>query len=92
MKRKKLAMASNLSNQANIHNSEKALLSQFNYFVLLGLEYLERNIKKIDQIPLAIRINRSGELEINGLNEDSLKNMHIHTDKKVTRDSEQTSS
>ena len=76
----------NLSNQGNTYHSKKSVLDQFNYFVILGLEYLS-TYAKTEAIPLSIDISKSGELTINGLNEEIIadNNICIYSDKKVTK-------
>lgn len=78
-------MALNLSNQANVNKSSKSNLCQFNYFVILGLEYLD-DTREGEDIPIVIDIDKTGELTINGLDEDLVKdnNIFICSDKKVT--------
>lgn len=75
----------NLSNQANTYSSKKAIINQFNIFVILGLEYLNHTIQS-EALPLSIDISESGELTINGLKEELIddENIYIYSDKKVT--------
>lgn len=81
----KSSVALNLSNQANVYKSRKSNLSQFNFFVVLGVEYLQEFSSK-ESIPIAIDINKSGELTLNGLDESLVNddNIFIYCDKKVT--------
>jgi len=55
------------------------------FFVILGLEYLNP-INTAEKIPIALNIDKDGNLSINGLDEDKLNddNIYIYTDKKVT--------
>lgn len=85
------SLSANLSNQANLNNSRKTELSQFNFVVALGLGYLNKSAdlklkNRVDRkIPVNIHINKSGELELNGLNDNiSDENIKIYTDKKET--------
>ncbi|WP_066501027.1 hypothetical protein [Abyssisolibacter fermentans] len=83
------SMNLNLSNQANTIKSEQVNLSQFNFFVILGLEYLYEQIennREIKGIPIDISIKKSGEMTINGLDQDLIddNNIRIYSDKKVT--------
>lgn len=75
----------NLSNQANTKNAKRSLLSQFNFFVILGLHYLD-NKEKMEAIPLSIDIDAAGEITINGLDEELIDgdSIQIYSDKKVT--------
>ncbi|AOY77458.1 hypothetical protein [Clostridium formicaceticum] len=81
----KSSMALNFSNQANVYKSRKSNLSQFNFFVILGLEYLNTGGGE-EAIPITIDINKAGELTINGLDEDLINdsNIFIYSDKKIT--------
>lgn len=91
MKRKRLSTVLNLSSQANLHSSDRINLSQFNYLVMLGLEFLNKSKKQADEIPITISIDKSGQLEIAGLDEETLNNknkVRVYTEKKVTYDKE----
>lgn len=86
MKKSKQSLVLNFSNQANTFNCKKSNLSQFNYFVILGLEYLNMNSIKGD-IPISINIDKNGNLLINGLDDEFIndRNICIYSDKKVTK-------
>jgi len=75
----------NLSNQANTLRCRRTNLSQFNYIVILGLEYLNI-LEKRDAIPISLDIDEDGELSINGIPGELIddRNIVIYTDKKVT--------
>lgn len=75
----------NLSNQTNTIKCADTHLSQYNFFVILGLEYLNP-INTAEKIPITLNIDKDGNLSINGLDEDKLNddNIYIYTDKKVT--------
>lgn len=81
----KSSIALNLSNQGNVYKSRESNLSQFNFFVILGLDYLN-NIGDMEAVPISIDINGSGDLTINGLDGDLInnENIYIYSDKKVT--------
>ncbi|MCR2042853.1 hypothetical protein [Anaerosalibacter massiliensis] len=89
MEKLKQSLVLNLSNQANTFSCKKIDLSQFNFFAILGLEYLYIDTKK-ENIPISINIDRSGELSINGLDGDLIddKNICIYSDKKITKSDE----
>lgn len=75
----------NLSNQANTNKCKGTNLSQYNFVVILGLEYLNILNKK-EAIPLSFIIDREGNLSINGLDGESMdeRNIRIYSDKKIT--------
>lgn len=76
----------NLSNQANTFKGNKSNLRQFNFVTILGLEYLS-DINTTDLNPVALYIDKDGNLSINGIDGELLddKNIFIYTDKKVTK-------
>ncbi len=80
------ALLLNLSNQTNTIKCMETHLSQYNFFVILGLEYLKPS-KKCDKIPISLGIDRDSNLSINGLDESKIddENIYIYTDKKVTK-------
>lgn len=83
----KITTLINLSNQANLCKTNKTDISQFNFVVLIGLKYL-RQKKESPKIPVSININKDGEMEIGGIDVDTLmneNNVKIYTDKKITR-------
>lgn len=87
MNKKKSSIKLNLSNQSNMVNAFRSHLSQFNFLVVLGNEYLSKVDEKQDKIPLQICINKLGELTIGGLDIDILNNaekVRIYSDKKIT--------
>lgn len=75
----------NLSNQANTIKCTKTHLAQYNFFVIIGLEYLN-SFNESEKIPISFYIDKDGNLSINGLDEDKLnnENIYIYSDKKVT--------
>lgn len=81
----KTSIALNLSNQGNVYKSRESNLSQFNFLVILGLDYLN-DIGDMEAVPISIDINGSGDLTINGLDGDLInnENIYIYSDKKVT--------
>lgn len=85
MEKIKHSLLLNLSNQANTLRCRRTNLSQFNYIVILGLEYLNI-LEKRDGIPISLDIDEDGELSINGIPGELIddRNIVIYTDKKVT--------
>jgi len=81
----KTSIALNLSNQGNVYKSRESNLSQFNFLVILGLDYLN-DIGDMEAVPISIDINGSGDLTINGLDGDLInnENIYIYSDKKIT--------
>lgn len=75
----------NISNQANTIRCRKTNLSQFNFIVILGLEYL-KSLDKSKGIPISINIDEEGDLSINGIPGEVIddRNIYIYTDKKIT--------
>lgn len=87
MKLNELATIQNLCSQGNIAKSNKSQISQYNYIVMIGLEYLNDNIKDTKNLPISISVYNTGELEISGLDESIIDNkdsIRIHSEKKVT--------
>ena len=87
MSSNKLGTILNLSNQANLYDSNKTSLFQHNHILLLGLEYLNERCKDENKNPITLSISKSGEVEISGLDEDIINDkdkMRIYSDKKVT--------
>ena len=82
----KSSVSLNLSNQANNCRSKNSSLSQFNYFIILGLGYLNEELRSEESVPIRVKIDKLGELTINGLDIDMVnsENMQIYSDKKVT--------
>lgn len=86
MRNAKHSLILNLSNQANTFKGNKSNLRQFNFVTILGLEYLS-DINTTDLNPVALYIDKDGNLSINGIDGELLddKNIFIYTDKKVTK-------
>lgn len=82
----KSSVSLNLSSQANTCSSKKSSISQFNYFIILGLGYLNTESRPEEPIPICINVNKSGELTIEGLDVEIIndQNTQIYSDKKVT--------
>lgn len=84
---KKLSIEVNLSNQSNMVYTIRSHLSQFNFLVIVGNEYLNKVDEKQTKIPLRIGIDKSGELTIYGLDNEILNDVEkvkIYSDKKIT--------
>lgn len=76
----------NLSNQGNTCDVSKTNLLQFNFIVMLGLDYLNKEREEINTTNVSISINQKGELTLEGIDCDNLqdeKNIKIYSDKKV---------
>lgn len=86
MEQNKLSTILNLSSQANMQGARKTRLSQLNYVVVLGLEYLNERGRQDGHNPVSVTIHKSGELEINGLDETVVNddNIRVYSDKKTT--------
>ncbi len=80
----KLSTVFNLSSQGNLLSVQNSVLEQYNYFVGIGFGYLNCDARGINSIPITIKIDKAGELEINGLDELDENNIRISADKKVT--------
>lgn len=89
MENTKSSIALNLSDQANIYNSQKSHLIQFNIFAILGLGGFE-DYTQTEGVPLSIDISKTGEITINGLSKETIndRNIYIYSDKKVTESEE----
>ncbi|MGF7185432.1 hypothetical protein GGQ84_001521 [Desulfitispora alkaliphila] len=77
----------NLSNQANLTRAKKLQLYQFNFVALLGLNYLSNYSVEEDSIPISIKVKKTGEVELSGIDEETLNNqdnVRVYADKKVT--------
>ncbi|HHV99371.1 MAG TPA: hypothetical protein GXX36_07330 [Clostridiaceae bacterium] len=76
----------NLSNQANNCRSKNSSLSQYNYLIILGLGNLNTELRAEESVPVRVKIDKSGELTISGLDIDmaNSENVQIYSDKKVT--------
>ncbi|GFN36605.1 hypothetical protein [Tepidimicrobium xylanilyticum] len=85
MEKVKHSLLLNISNQANTIRCRKTNLSQFNFIVILGLEYL-KSLDKSKGIPISINIDEEGDLSINGIPGEVIddRNIYIYTDKKIT--------
>lgn len=84
---KKLSIELNLSNQSNMVSTISSNLSQFNFLVIIGNEYLNKVEERQAKIPLRICIDKSGELAIDGLDKEILNNeekVKIYSSKKIT--------
>lgn len=82
----KISTIQNLCSQGNIVRSSKASLSQYNLMVVVGREKLEDSSQDSEPVAVYIRINKEGELEIGGLDEDITDNdgnISIYSEKKV---------
>ncbi|EPR10475.1 hypothetical protein [Ruminiclostridium papyrosolvens] len=89
MSDKKVSTLLNLSNQANYTKAFKSHLSQFNFIIIMGREYLEKGNDNSKDIPLSISISKSGEIEIVNIDEENnndidIDNICIYSDKKIT--------
>ena len=86
MENMRSSVSLNLSNQANNCRAKNSSLSQFNYFIILGLGYLDAELRTEESIPVRVKVDESGELTINGLDIDmaNSENIQIYSDKKVT--------
>lgn len=82
----KTSVSLNLSNQANTFDSKNSCLSQFNYFVILGLDFLDTEITADVAIPVSVGINKTGEISLCGPDGEIVndRNTCIYTDRKVT--------
>jgi len=82
----KSSVSINLSNQANNCRSKNNSLSQFSYFIILGLGYLNAELRTEESLPISVKIDKLGELTISGLDIDMVnsENTQIYSDKKVT--------
>jgi hypothetical protein len=86
LERNKSSVSLNLSNQANSFNARRSSLSQFNYFVILGLDFLDAEEESQDFMPVKVRIHKSGELSMRGIDGEIFndENTCIFSDRKVT--------
>ncbi|MCW3490610.1 hypothetical protein [Dethiobacter alkaliphilus] len=84
---------SNLSNQANMNSAETSELYQLNVVIAIGLEHLGASQQSRLKTPLSISVNRTGELDISGLDGVTVSDEHIrvHADRKVTKSPDQDS-
>ncbi len=91
MENVKSSISLNMSNQANNCRSRNSSLFQFNYFIMLGLAYLNPDFRAEEAVPVSIKIDKSGELTISGVDIEMLnsENVQIHSDKKVTTSEDQ---
>ncbi len=81
-------LAFNFSNQGNLCNVQKTTLCQYNLGIVLGLGYLNRGSflePSLEKIPVNISVDKTGEVEINGIKDKGPDNVRIYTDKKITR-------
>lgn len=91
MENVKSSVSLNLSNQANNCRSRNSSLFQFNYFIILGLGYLDPDFRAEKAVPVGVKIDKSGELTINGVDIEMLnsENIQVYSDKKVTTSEDQ---
>ncbi len=87
---KKKHLALNFSNQGNLCDAQKTTLSQYNFGIILGQGFLNKlnspiESANLEKVPISIFLDKSGEVKINGINDISNDNIHIYTDKKVTK-------
>ena len=82
----KTSVSLNLSNQANTFSSKNSHLFQFNYFVILGLDFLDTEITDAEGTPVSVSINKAGEISLSGPDGEIVndQNTCIYTDRKVT--------
>lgn len=87
MNQNKLSTIINFSNQSNMQKAEKTDLTQYNFAVVLGTEYFNEKNKHVETFPISLKIRKSGELELNGLEQSNInnENVRIYSDKKTTR-------
>ncbi len=82
MNKNKVSTILNSSNQANLLGTNDSALIQTNILAIIGKVDLSNNYSD-SSIPLFIRVNESGEIEIQNFN--NLKDdIQIYTDKKVS--------
>lgn len=77
----------NISNQASMNNTENVNLIQLNTIMIAGINYLNNSKRLTTKYPLSIQIKKSGELFIDGPDENISNNKNkicIYSDKKVT--------
>ncbi len=86
MDKVKTSISLNLSNQANTFDSKDSCLSQFNFFVIIGLDFLDTDIAAEEDMPISVNINKIGEITLSGLDGDIVndQNTSIYSDRKVT--------
>jgi len=87
---KKKHLALNFSNQGNLCDAQKTSLCQYNIGVILGQGFLNKIDSPVEQcsmekVPISISLDKSGEIEVVGINDISNDNIHIYTDKKITK-------
>ncbi|HZK25866.1 MAG TPA: hypothetical protein VFC74_10860 [Oscillospiraceae bacterium] len=90
MQKSKLVYLSNLSNEANMCQARTTTLYQLNVGVLIGVDYLRESALAKQKIPLAITIDKMGDLTIEGIDGITINDEHLrmHSDRKIT-DSEE---
>lgn len=76
----------NLSNQGNGVKISRTNLYQFNCAVICGLDCLENATRDEELIPVSFKIDKTGNLDIKGINIDVINNdsINIYSDRKVT--------
>lgn len=90
MSTSKLIYLGNLSNEANICQARTTTLSQLNISVLIGVDYLRQGALAKHKLPLAITIDKMGDLTIAGIDGVTINDEHIrvYSDRKVTQSEE----
>ncbi|MFZ5988373.1 MAG: hypothetical protein ACOYWZ_14780 [Bacillota bacterium] len=87
MEQEKLSLKLNFSSQSNMGNAIDTHLSQFSFLAIFGNRFLNKLDESKFKIPLRININKSGELSIDGLDEEVLikrGEAQVYSDKKIT--------
>ena len=87
---KKKHLGLNFSNQGNLCSASETTLSQYNFGVIIGLGFLNRTgtsleSRSTEKIPISISLDKSGEVELTGINDIDDNNVQIYTDKKITK-------
>jgi len=91
LKQGKFPAIVNLSNQANFCEAKKSILSQFNLIVILGLAHLKKyNDLDNNLVPISIKVTKSGEIELTGLDDSTRENVQIYSDSKISKTQEGT--
>lgn len=87
MKKNRMALLNNLSNQANACATEKTKLTQMNILVLIGLGDAFEDKPSRCRAPLSVTVDQNGDMEIHGVDGVTISDDHIrvYTDRKVTR-------
>jgi|GEM_PF-2513079 hypothetical protein len=90
MSKNRIVTLGNLSNEANMHASRETKLLQLNTVIFAGLDSLRANRYLRRKLPLSVALDKSGALEISGIEGISLSDdrIRIHSDRKVTTSSD----